>query len=197
VALKWERLQIPIRIAVEHIDDLYVAQMKRELRNRDGFSWNNWEAAAQYCLTHKTHLADGLHFAEQAVGWEGIGVANFQTLTTLAQLQIANGKRDDAAKTIARALEPSQAGVVQIHQFGRALQGQDEDQLALQVFQTNAKRNGNVWPTQLGLARGYSKLGDHKKALAYAKKALAQAPDEPNRKNVESLIQQWESAAKN
>ena len=50
VALEWERLQVPIKIAVEHVDDLYVAQIKRELRNRDGYSWDNWEAAAEYCL---------------------------------------------------------------------------------------------------------------------------------------------------
>jgi hypothetical protein len=35
-------------------------------------------------------------------------------------------------------------------------------------------------------------MGDQKKALAEAKLALAQAPDDPNRKNLENLIKQLE-----
>lgn len=195
VALKWEKLQVPIRIAVENIEDLYVAQIKRELRDWDGYSWNNWVAAAEYCLDHKTHLKDGLYFAEQAVGWEGIGVANFQTLTMLAQLQIANGLNDQAAKTIARAMAPANASVLQLHQFGRRLQGQGENALALTVFESNAKRHPSVWPVNLGLARGHAAVGARAKAVSYAKKALPQAPDELNRKNIENLIRQWEGAA--
>jgi len=195
VALQWENLAVPIKIAVKDIDDLYVAQIKRELRNRDGYSWINWVAAAEYCLAHKTHLEDGLWFADQAVNWEGIGVANFQTLTTLAQLQIANGKKDEAAKTLARAMEPHGASVIQMHQFGRQLQGQGENQLALTVFQANAKRFPNQWPVNLGLARGHAAIGERGKAVAYARKALVQAPDDLNKKNIESLIQTWETAA--
>jgi len=196
VALRWENLQVPIRVAVENIDDRYVAQIKRELQDRHGFSWINWMAAARYCLEKKTHLADGLHFAEQAVGWEGIGVANFQTLTVLAQLQIANGKAAEAAKTIERAMAPMEAGVLQLHQFGRALQGQGENALALTVFETNAKRHPNVWPVNLGLARGHAALGDNKKAATFARKALLQAPDDANRKNIEGLIKQWEGSGR-
>ncbi len=195
VALEWEDLAVPVKISVEHMDDLYVAQMRRELRDRHGFSWINWIAASQYCLAHKTHLADGLWFAQQAVSWEGIGVANFQTLSNLAQLQIANGKSADAGKTIEQAMAPMDAGVLQLHQFARQLQGQGENQLAMSVFETNAKRHPNTWPVNLGLARGYAALGDKRKAASFARKALPQAPDDLNRKNIEGLIQQWEGTA--
>jgi hypothetical protein len=195
VALQWEKLAVPIRISVPNVADLYVAQMKRELRDRDGYSWNNWVAAAEYCLNHKTHLKDGLWFAQQAVSWEGAGVPNFRTLTTLAQLQLANGMKDEAAKTLARAMEPQGATVFQMHQFGRQLQQQGEHALALTVFQANAKQHPNQWPVNLGLARGYSGVGDRAKAVTYARKALPQAPDDLNKKNIETLIQQWSSPA--
>lgn len=195
VALEWERTSIPIRIQVENVDDLYVAQIKRELRNRDGYSWINWVAAAEYCLDKKTHLADGLWFAQQAVGWEGIGVANFRTLTTLARAQLANGKKAEAEKTIARAMRPEDPGVLQLHSFGRGLQNQGEKEMALSVFQTNAKLHPNTWPVNLGLARGYAVMGDRKKAVSYARKALPQAPDDVNRRNIENLIKQWEEPA--
>ncbi len=193
--MRWENLRVPIAIQVEHIEDLYVEQMKRELRNRDGYSWNNWVAAAEYCADHKTHLADGLWFAKQAVGWEGVGVANFQTLTTLARLQIANGQRDSAAATIARAMAPTGASVLQVHQFGRGLQAQGENAMALDVFLGNAKRHPNEWPVNLGLARGYAGTKDFAKAVQFAQKALPQAPDEANRKNIQTLIGQWKAAA--
>lgn len=61
------------------------------------------------------------------------------------------------------------------------------------VFRANAKRHPGKWPTTLGLARGYSELGDTKNALAMARKAVAEAPDEPNRKNVERFVQTLEA----
>jgi hypothetical protein len=195
VVLAWENLQVPIRITVPNMADLYVAQMKRELRNDDGFTWTNWVAAAQYCLLNNTHLEDGLYFAKRAIEFQGIGVANFQTLSMLAELQIANGMRAEAMKTIDQALAPRGGSVVQMHFFGRQLQIQGEKELALRIFQANAKQYPNTWPVDLGLARGYLDLGDRAKAMAHGKRAVAQAPDEPNRKYVENLLAQWESQA--
>lgn len=40
--------------------------------------------------------------------------------------------------------------------------------------------------------RGYAATGDTKKALAEAKLAVAQAPDEANRKNLQGLVKQLE-----
>lgn len=195
VALQWENLQVPLRITVPNIADLYVAQMRRELRNDDGYTWLNWIAAAQYCLNNNTHLKDGLYFAQRAIEFKNIGVANFQTLSTLTELQIANGMKAEAMKTMERALQPQGADVIQMHFFARQLQQQGEKQLALRVFEANAKQHPKTWPTELGLARGYNDLGDRAKAVAHAKLALAQAPDEPSRKNVENLMKQWEAAA--
>jgi hypothetical protein len=58
--------------------------------------------------------------------------------------------------------------------------------------QFNAKRSPNQWPVHVGLMRGYAAMGDKKKALAEAKLAVAQAPDEGNRKNLQGLVKQLE-----
>jgi len=63
---------------------------------------------------------------------------------------------------------------------------------AMRVFQFNAKRFPNQWPVHVGLMRGYGAMGDKKKALEEAKLALAQAPDEQNRKNLQGLVKQLE-----
>lgn len=193
LALQWENLQVPIRITVPKIKDYYVEQMGRELRGSHWFTWTNWDAAAQYCLENQTHLEKGLEWAQHAVTGEFVGSANFQTLTTLAQLQIANGRRDDASKSIAQALGMSGLTPVQLHGFGRGLQGQGERALAAQVYEGNAKRFPNQWPVAVGLARASAIRNDFRKAVGYARQALKQAPDEQNRRNLEALIKEWEA----
>jgi len=193
VALQWENLQVPIRIAVPNMTDLYVAQMRNELRNSQSFTWVNWNTAAQYCLNEKTNLVEAEAWAKHAVEDPFSGNANLTTLGTMAQIQLANDRDADATKTIDRALAMGGDNPIPIHQLARQLQAQGENEQAMRVFQANAKRFPGRWPTTLGLARGYAALGDTKAALAQAKKAVPQAPDEPNRKNVERFVQQLEA----
>jgi len=75
---------------------------------------------------------------------------------------------------------------------GRQLLADGKKQEAMRVFQYNAKKYPNRWPVHVGLMRGYSALGDNKKALEEAKLALPQAPDEGNKKNLQNMIQQLE-----
>ena len=64
-----------------------------------------------------------------------------------------------------------------------------KNQEALEIFKLNAERNGDAWPVNVGLARGYMAVGDYKKAAEYAQKAVAQAPDAVNKKNLEAMAQ--------
>ncbi|HEX2060355.1 MAG TPA: hypothetical protein VHK90_06410, partial [Thermoanaerobaculia bacterium] len=68
-----------------------------------------------------------------------------------------------------------------------------DKQEALRIWELNAKRYGNEWPVNVGLARGYSAVGRYKDALKHAKLALAQAPDETNRKSLEAGIKKLEA----
>jgi hypothetical protein len=194
VALKWEELQVPVTIEVENVNELWVEGLRRELRGADGFSWQNWQAAAQFCADNDVNLAEGLVWAQRAVSdptWSG-GEENFLTLTTLARLQELNGKTADAQKTYAKAYNHPSATPVQLHQAARALQREGKKDQAVKLYQLNAKRFPNQWPVHVGLMRAYAATGDNRKALAEAKLALAQAPDPQNRQNLEGLIQKLE-----
>jgi hypothetical protein len=57
------------------------------------------------------------------------------------------------------------------------------------VFQVNQERNGDAWPVHVGLARGYSAVGELKQALVHARKALEQAPDPVNRRGLEAMVE--------
>jgi tetratricopeptide (TPR) repeat protein len=72
------------------------------------------------------------------------------------------------------------------------LQQQGKKEQALAVFELNAKKHPNEWPVNVGLARGYSSVGRYKDALKYAKLAVAQAPDDTNKKNLQQGIAKLE-----
>jgi hypothetical protein len=197
LAMQWEDLQVPFTITVDTMDDLYVDTMAKELRGSAGFIWENWNTAAQYCRDHKTHLDRGLRFAEQAAhGSGGIGQENFTTLMTLADLQAMNGKAEEAEKSRQQAILVPGATPIEIHLYGRQLQGQGKNDEAMKIFEANAKRFPNQWPVHVGLARGYSGVGKKKEALAEARLALAQVPDEQNKKALEGMIKTLEEEGK-
>jgi DUF2911 family protein len=194
VALKWEELQVPVSITVDNPNQLWVDQMRADLRQSAGFSYQNWQQAADFCAQNKINLAEGLTWAQRAVSdptWAG-GQENFSTLATLANLQDLNGRGEDAVKTFDKALNHPTANPIQIHLAGRQLLASGKKEQALRVFQLNAKRFPNQWPVHVGLMRGYAATGDKKKALEEGRLALAQAPDEGNKKNLQNLVKQLE-----
>ncbi len=192
-ALQWEDLQLPFTIAVDDIASVYIDNLRRELRSSPGFSWQSWTAAARYCLDNKQNLEEAMSWADKGAHLPGIGQANFTTLRTLSELQAANGQAEEARKTLDQSLNLPSTTSLEIHMYGRSLQAEKKNEEAMKVFQLNAKRFPNTWPVHVGLARGHAALGHRKEALAEARLALQQAPDENSRKNVETLIQQIEA----
>lgn len=191
VALKWEDLQVPFTIQVDNVTDLYLARIRNELRNFTGFTWQSWNAAAQYALQQK-RFNEALEFAEAGARRQFIGQENFQTLSTLARAQEGVGKTAEAKATRDKALSHPSASVLDLHGYGRQLQIAGKKEEALAVFELNAKRHPNTWPVHVGLARGYSAVGRYKDALKHAKLALAQAPDDVNRRSLEAAVKKLE-----
>ncbi|MGA3073097.1 MAG: tetratricopeptide repeat protein, partial [Bryobacteraceae bacterium] len=97
------------------------------------------------------------------------------------------GRESDAKEIMQTAVHHPTATTLDIHQYGRQLLAQKKTQEALEIFKLNAERNGETWPVNVGLARGYMAAGDYKKAAEYAQKAAAQAPDNQNRQNLEAM----------
>ena len=188
VALVWEELSVPFTISVDNISTLYVDNIRRELRGSPGFNWQQWNQAAQYCLQSNTNLNEALTWAENAIALPGVGQANFVTLATKAQILNKLSRTSEADTVMATAIDLPNALPIQIHQYGRQLLNDGKAKEALTVFQKNAKRFGDAWPVHVGLARGFSAVGDYKTALKHAEIALTQAPDEINKKSLEAAV---------
>ncbi len=181
VELQWEELAVPMNIKVENVDDIYITRLRHELTTVPGFSYQGYVAAAQYCVQNNTHLEDGLKWAEAAVSMPFIGQQNFNTLSTKA-LVLSKLGRDPEAKTVMEtAIKLPGTTPTEIHQYGRQLLTLKKTKEAMEVFQYNAQRNGDAWPTHVGLARGYAALGENDKALE-------QAPDPQNRQSLEAMV---------
>ena len=193
VALEWEDLAVPFTVAVPDVNAIYAERIEQELRNFDGFDPDTWRQAAEFYLDANYKPEEALRIAQNAVSKRFTGEENFQNLAVLARAQEANGKKDDAAATMAKAIALPTAGAVDIHMYGRRLLNEGKKAEALAVFESNAKRHPNQWPVNVGLARGYSAVGDSKRALKAAKAALAQAPDEQNRESLKKMVADLEA----
>jgi tetratricopeptide (TPR) repeat protein len=186
--LQWEDLSVPWKIQVAGANDIYLSHLRRELTSSSGFSYQAYVAAAQFCLQSGTDLEQGLKWAEASVSMPFIGQANFNTLSTKAQLLSKLGREQEADKIMQAALRNPSTTAFEIHQYGRQLLAARKPREALEVFQYNAQRNGDKWPVHVGLARGYAATGNYAQALEHAKKALPQAPDDLNRNSLQGMI---------
>lgn len=186
--MQWEDLAVAFKIQVAAPNEIYFSRIREQLRNDTGFNWQAWTAAAQFALQTNSHLDEALQWADYAINGAFVGQPNFQTWSTKAQVLAKLGKDADAKALMQTALKDPATTVFQIHQYGRQIQNAKKNEEALEVFQFNAKRFGEIWPTHVGLARGYMGTGDKAKALEHAKKALVQAPDAINKTSLEQMI---------
>jgi hypothetical protein len=187
--LQWEELAVPLTIKVSDANSIYISRLKQELNGVPGFTYQGYVVAAMFCLNNNTNLDQGLKWADAAISMPGVGESNFNTLSTKALILTKMGREAEAAPIMKTALNSPTATPLQIHQYGRQLLAAKKVKEALEVFELNAQRNGDTWPVHVGLARGYSASGETAKALEHAKKALAQAPDTPNRQSLENMVQ--------
>ena len=88
----------------------------------------------------------------------------------------AAGKNEEALAVMDKAIKMPGATAGAIHQYGRQLIAADMKDKALEVFKYNHKTNNGAWPTNYGLARGYSAVGNYKQAIKYLKLAKANIP---------------------
>ncbi len=174
-ALVWENKMVPFKIEVKESDKVHLAAIAAELNNAPGFTFTNYQAAANYASGVGAH-EQAEQWAEAAISAPFVGQRNFGTVQTKANVLRAAGKTDDAITLMDDAIKMPGATVFAIHGYGRQLIAADQKDKALEVFKYNAKTNKGQWPTNYGLARGYSAVGDFKNALKYLQLAKENVP---------------------
>ncbi|MGH9419624.1 MAG: DUF2911 domain-containing protein [Thermoanaerobaculia bacterium] len=179
--LQWENKRVPLEIAVPNVNELWVAQMRQELRGWPGFSPDNLQSAAQFCADRKINLDEALVWADRAIGepfrGAGIGREDFSTLRTKAAVLEAMGRNEEAASITARALNLAGTPAVRLYFYGSELLASGQAKKALAVFELSQRQHpGEPYWTHLGLARGYAAVGENPNAIRHWQIAIDNIP---------------------
>lgn len=190
IALEWEHWRIPFKVESDYVANT-LAYIQQVMTGGLGFDPPSLQVAAKWCADNNVNYDQALFWINSAVDPNLGGMQTFNALSTKSELLQKIGKTKEADETMKVALE--KATVTEMHMYGRQLIGQKKHKEAMAVFQRNFEKYGDAWPTHVGLMRGYSANGDLKKALAHAKKALAQAPDDINRISLQESVKTLEA----
>jgi hypothetical protein len=173
LALSWEKKRIPIPLKFDTVG-IVEANLKVELTGSRQFRYYAWLEASSYLLEHNVDLPLALTWADFAVNDGFAGDRNFATLSNQADILEELGRVPEANTIMDGALKLGTA--FEIHQYGRRQLAMHNKARALDVFKLNAQLHPDVWPVNLGLARGYSAAGDYQAALTALLKAQTQVP---------------------
>jgi tetratricopeptide (TPR) repeat protein len=169
--LQWEKKRIPFKIEVPNVNALYVAKMRQDLESWAGFNYQNWQTAAQFCADNKINLEEALQWADKAINgpFRGatIGHEDFSTFSTKAAVLQAMGRDSEADALIEKALPLPGTDAHSVYAYGMGLLGKGNKDKAMKIFSFNRQQHpqDKFW-TSLGLARGYTAVGDKKNAIA-------------------------------
>ncbi len=184
IAMQWEKLSVPFKVDVD-VDNIVLARLREQTTSQKGFNSTNMLQAAQYCLNKNINMEEALQWSIRAInGFQG--QKSFITLRNLANAYDKLNRTAQADSTMDEALLIATAN--QYTAYGRQLIGQKRVDRAMDIFKASGKRYGDVWGVNGGLMSGYSAKGDFKNAVMYAEKAIAQAPNDAAKKQVEGFL---------
>lgn len=185
VQLQWEKLIIPFKVEVDVVAT-QLASFRKELRSDKGFTWEGWDQAAAFCAKHKTNLDEALAWTDQAVGPDFGGSQSFQAWSTKAMVLDSLGRSTEAAEVMKKALP--YGSLNELYFYARGLTRAKKGKEAFDVFKLNYDKHPDEFLTNAGMARGYSAIGDYKKALPYAQKARTQATGTFNVNTMDTMV---------
>lgn len=185
INLDWERWRFPIHLQVD-LKTTVLESIREQMSGAIGFDPGSLEAAARWCVSNDTNYAEALNWINSAVDPALGGRNSFGPLSIKAAILKKLGKEKEADEIVKAAID--NASIMELHTYGRQLLVEKKLTEAFEVFQKNFAKNKGAWPTNAGMMRIYSVMGNYKKALEHAKAAVAQAPDEQNKKFLEAAV---------
>jgi len=185
VQLQWEKLIIPFKIDVDVVNTQLVS-FRKELRSEKGFTWEAWDQAAAFCAQHKANLDEALLWADTATSVNFGGSQSFQALSTKAAVLDSLGRNPEATDVMKKALP--YGSLNELYFYARGLTRAKKGKEAFEVFKINYDKHPDEFLTNAGMARGYSAIGDYKKALPFAQKAKTQATGTANINTLDKMV---------
>lgn len=186
-SLYWGKKKISFKVSAD-VHSITLASMKKDLTSLPGFNWQGPLSAARYCINNNVYLDQAMTWLNQSIQIQ----PNFQNQSLKAGLLLRKGQKKEAIAVIDQ-IKPL-GTVLQLHGLGRQLIGAKMPKKALDVFEYNYKKHKNTWPVNVGMMRGYSAVGNYKKAIKHANAALKNVPkgDSLNTNSLKAAIKKLE-----
>jgi tetratricopeptide (TPR) repeat protein len=179
LALRWEKIRVPLRINVDTKNIVVANARNSYLRGQAGFRWEGYSQAATYCLQNNVNLDEALTWADKSISMN----ENVTNLSTKAGLLEKLGRNDDAQAVRDRSIKIA-VTEADFDAVGHQLLGANRIREALDVFKKNAKQHPESWKVYDGLGEAYEKNGDTKLAVENYTKALGMVKDAENKKRI-------------
>ena len=186
VKLQWEKLAVPFTVSANE-SEVTLSSLRDEMRSGKQYVWESGAEAAQYCLTNKVALDEGLAWANKSIGTE----ERFENLILKADLLRALNRESDGTPIREKAM--TAASPTQIYFYARGLQAQNQPAQAMDVFKVTLKRFPDHWLGHMAAARLASGSGDYATALKEVKIVQGMDIPEVQKANLASLTRRLEN----
>ncbi|HXX65440.1 MAG TPA: DUF2911 domain-containing protein [Bacteroidota bacterium] len=182
LSLSWEKLRIPIPIVFD-TRSLILANIREVyLRGPAGFSWQGFNAAAQYSYRNGGSLTEALGWVDRSLEVN----ENFTNLRTKAAILEKMGNAAEAKSLRDRSLK--EASEIDINNLGYEYLGQGKSKEAIELFERNVKAHPESWNVYDSLGEALGKSGNMKGAISNYEKALSMVKDDGNKKRITDTI---------
>ena len=180
IAMQWEKLSVPFKVEVD-VDNIVLARLREQITSQKGFNTTNMVQASSFCFNKNINLDEALGWAQRAVtGFQG--QKSYVSLRNLATGYEKLNRLSQADSIMNEAL--TMATPAQYAAYGRSLITSKRVDKAMEVFNANKQKNGDVYFANFGLMFGYSEKGEYKKAIEHAEKEIAQASNDAAKKQL-------------
>jgi tetratricopeptide (TPR) repeat protein len=186
LALLWEKIKIPFKIAVDLKKHQLEAYRNAMTWGKYYIYWQNMRDAANFCLVNNINLEEGLQWSERSIR-DFFGETNFLTLSTYAGLLEKLNRKKEADSAMQKALP--MATILQLYSYGGTLVRMKESQRAYEVYKLAYDKSPKDGYALLGMIRGSFAIGDKKAALAFGEQALTAWEDSNSKAFIAKMIE--------
>jgi tetratricopeptide (TPR) repeat protein len=184
IALQWEKISIPFKIEVD-VDNIVVQSLRSQFLGIKSFNSTNLLLASAWCFNKNINIEEAITWAKAAV----YGINGQRSFNSLANLALGYEKLNKT--TVVDSIMDEALGLATLNQwvgYINKLSRNKRAAKALEYLKVKAQPFGNVFAINNAFMQAYSSLADFKKALAYAQKALPQAPNANTKSFIEKSI---------
>lgn len=184
VALRWEKLMVPVKIDVD-TKEIVIARAKEvHLRGLAQFTWQGFYQAAAYCVQANTHLDEALTWIDKSIALN----ENANNLYLKGGLLEKLGKSTEA-DAVRKRMTSIAKTEVEVNLLGYLYLNGGKKKEAIEIFKKNVKSFPDSWNVYDSLGEGYAANGDNKLAIESYSKALNLVKDTPNKQRISDTIQ--------